>query len=356
MNLKEMLLRYVEEGTGRIIDIVGGAIDPLGYDDLVSIRPNQPVTMPVQVRHAKVLDEHGKPIQTGRASVTTTLNSPFSSNVIALVNGGWLPSIWAAHGKVILSDRNVVSEIQARFQRGKKRAGHDDFFDFAAKWPIRINPLLYAIEGNEKRQPTRAEIKTQILEAVRKIRQALPNAAIEPDGLAGLQGAIGLIQDSASGMERKSRFLVSVAPSLMATTSRDRRSDAWQWILAEANKVGISRLSFPVLAALSCLASPQGDNPAKRILKPSAPYDEKKAYNALCDFRALELFVCVLSLFPNLPTTLCTMDRNLALFWIGSGIHNVRVDHNNHPTFELRCDKLLPDLTPEEMASLIESA
>ena len=354
MNATKMLLRYVEEDTNRTIDIVGGTVDPLGYDDLVAIRPNRPVTLPVSVRNAKIFDEHGTPLRNGYASVSTTLDSHFSSNVVALINGGWLPLIWAAHSKVILADRNVISEIQARFQRGKKRTGNDDFFDFATKWPIRINPLLYAIEGNQKRQPTEIEIRAQILEAVRIIRQALPNVVIEPDGLAGLQGAIGLIRDSASGMERKSRFLGSVAPSLMATTPKVRRSDAWRWILAEADRVSISRQSFPVLAALSCIASPQGDNPAKRILKPSAPYDEEKAYNALCDFRALELFVYALSLFPHLPTTLCTKDRNLALFWIGTGIHNIRVDHNNNPMFELRCNKLFPDLTPEEMASFVD--
>lgn len=353
-----MLLRYIEEKTGRIIDLVEWTVDPLGYDNLVAIPPNQSVTLPIQLHHTKILDQHGSPVHSDRASVSFTLNSPFSSNVIALVDGGWLPLILAARDKVILADRNVVSEIQARFQDGEKRTSvrDDDFIDFFSKWPIRINPLLYAIEGNQRRSPTHAEAKAQIIEAARKIQQALPNATIEPDGMAGLPGVIGLIQDGVADMQRKTQFLLSVAPRLMAPASKGQRTDTWQWILAQADETGVPRRSFPVLAALSCLACPQALNPAKQLLKPSHDYDKKKAYNALCDLRALELFVYASALFPELPATLCTKDRPLALFWAGLGIHNISLDPQKHPTFKLRCDGLLPNVTTTEMASLLDGA
>ena len=242
-----------------------------------------------------------------------------------MVDGGWLPVVWAARDKIILVDRNVVTEIQARFQEGRKRTKvhDDDFIDFLTRWPIRINPLLYAMEGNRQRHPTDEEAKAQILEAALKIQQALPNATIEPDSVAGLPGMIGLIQDSIADMERKTQFLISVAPGLMAPASKDRRAAMWESILAEADETGVPRRSLPVVASLSCLACPQALNPAKQILKPSRDYDEKKAYNALCDLRALELFVHVLALFPELSATLCTKDRPLALFWAGLGIHNI---------------------------------
>lgn len=358
MNLKDILLRYVEEETGRIIDLVEWIVDPLGYDDLVDTLPNKRVTIPIQLHHTKLFDENGSPVQPGHASVSFTLNSPFSSNVIALVDGGWLPLIWAARDRVILADRNIISEIQARFQDGEKRISvrDDDFIDFFAKWPIRINPLLYAMEGNQRRSPTHEEAKTQIVEAAQKIKQALPNATIEPDAMAGLPGMIGLIQDGVADMQQKTQFLLSVAPKLMAPASRGQRTDIWQWILAQANEAGVSRQSFPVLAALSCLVCPQTLNPARRLLKPSHDFNERHVYNALCDLRALELFVYTLALFPKLPTTLCTKDRHLALFWVGLGIHNIRLDQEKHPTFELRCDRLLSDLTTGEFNSLSDGA
>jgi hypothetical protein len=156
-------------------------------------------------------------------------------------------------------------------------------------------------------------------------------------------------------MQRKTRFLVAVAPRLMASVAKERRFNTWQWILAKADEAGVSRKSLSVLAALSCLVRPQG-NPAKRLLKPSADFNEKRAYNALCDLRAVELFVYTLALFSELPATLCTKDRNLALFWVGLEIHNIRLDQKKHPTFELRYDRLLPDLTAEEIASLSDGA
>lgn len=354
--MKDMLLRYVEDKTGQTIDLADWTVDPLGYDNLVAIPPNQRVTLPVRLRHAKLFDEHGSPVQPGQASVSFSLNSPFSSNVIALVDGGWLPLIWAARDRVILADRNVISEIQARFQDGEKRISvrDDDFIDFFTKWPIRINPLLYAMEGNQRRSPTHEEAKAQIVEAAQKIKQALPNATVEPDGLVGLPGVIGLIQDGFADMQRKTRFLLSVVPKLMAPASKGQRTNTRLWILAQADEAGVPRRSFPVLAALSCLICPQTLNPARRLLKPSHNYDERQAYNVLCDLRALELFVYTLSLFPELPATLCTKDRHLALFWVGLGIHNIRLDQEKHPTFELRCDRLLPDLTTDEFESRLD--
>lgn len=358
MNLKDMVLRYIEEETGRTIDMIEWTMEPLGYDDLVAIPPNQSVALPIQLRHAKLLDEHGSPVQPSQATVSFTLDSPFSSNVIALVDGGWLPMVWAARDRIILADRNVVTEIQSRFQEGKKRTDvrDDDFIDFLTKWPIRINPLLYTMEGNQQRHPTDEEAKAQILEAVQKIKRALPNATIEPDSVTGLPGIIGLIQDSIADMERKTQFLISVAPSLMAPASKDRRAAMWGWILAKADETGVPRRSLPVLAALSCLACQQALNPTKQLLKPSHHFDKKQAYNALCDLRALELFVYALAQFPELPATLCTKDRHMALFWTGLGIHNISLDQQKHPTFELQCDKLLPNVTSTEMASLLDGA
>jgi len=348
------LLRYVEEETGRTIDMVDWIADPLGYDELVAIRPDEPAVVPVNLRHATVFDEKGERVfPEGRDThVKFTLNSKFSSNVVALSDGGWLPSIFAAHDRLILADRNVISEIQARFLGGRTRSGvADDFFDVLARGKFRINPLLYAIEGNERRTPTDAEIAAQIKEAIGKVQKALPHAIIEPTGRLALQGVTGLLRDGAAGMRRKTVFLKTVAPRLTASARKNRLADTCCWILAQADDAGVPRQSLAVVAALSAALCPQSINPAKKLLKPSTNYKDKNAYNALCDLRSLELFIGAKALFPDHPISLFTKDRSLALFWCGLNVHDIRMV-DGVPTYRFSTDRLLPELAPSIVDSL----
>jgi hypothetical protein len=80
--------------------------------------------------------------------------------------------------------------------------------------------------------------------------------------------------------------------------------------------------SLVLLAALSVVAIPMGRSPAAKILKFKPNYREEDAYNALVDFRALDLLVSFLALYPDQSIQLYTADRALALFWVGARASN----------------------------------
>ncbi|UUL83973.1 hypothetical protein [Sphingomonas qomolangmaensis] len=53
----------------------------------------------------------------------------------------------------MLLDRNAVSQIRARYEGGTVVAEERDFLDMLADVDVRINPLLFAMEGNGRGNP-----------------------------------------------------------------------------------------------------------------------------------------------------------------------------------------------------------
>ncbi len=144
------------------------------------------------------------------------------------------------------------------------------------------------------------------------------------------------VEDSRSGIEKKLRFLMRLAPYLRTSVSdkdmRKRRDQA----LTIGDECGVPRRSLVMLAALSSIVVSGGRSPAKKLLKFGPEYSEQDAYNALCDLRSLDLFIELLARFPDQPAQLCTRDRPLALFWTGIGASN----------FENSGDSTSYDLSP----------
>ena len=352
--MSDLVWRYIEKGTDRIIDIPHGwTMQPLGYQALVGTKSDQPTTLPVEILTPSIVDSHGVAPANTQYTVAFDLNTDYVSSTIGLVPGGWLPAMSSIVGRMVLVDRNAVSEIRSRFLGGAKvEHANRDFVDFMSNGSVRINPILYAIEGNKRRHSHPHEVAEQLQEAYRKIRAALPLAVIEPGIDDALRGAIGLLQDSYAGMQLKSRFLKVVSPLLTPPASKKTRLVTWNRILAEADRIGLPRQSLVVLACLSCLACPQSQNPAKKVLKPKFHFNDHDAYNALCDIRALEIFIASLCLYPGRPLTLLTQDRNLALFWTGLQIHDFAWK-GRAATYRIALDTpLLPDLSEAEFESL----
>lgn len=346
------ILRAEEIATGNSIEFVDWTAEPLGFSDLIAApsKASSPIT--IKIANATIIDENGVR-RDEKYSSKFVINSPYSSGTFALVTGGWIPAGVLDASYTVIPDRNAVSEIEARFRNGsalKKQSA--DLIDLIADQSIRINPLLYAMEGNKMAPPTAAEVNAQIIEAVNKIRLALPKATIIPDGLEGAKGIVGLISEGSEGLAKKTQFLISVAPRLMSPASRSKRQALWRWILDEADGAGLQRLSLPVLLALSALTTPQGNNVAKKILKPSHSYDTKCAYNALFDLRILELLIATCCLFPEQNPALLTRDKSLALFWSSIEARDMRYSSGAlHYQLSLSTD-LFPDVSDEEISMM----
>ncbi|HEY6817684.1 MAG TPA: hypothetical protein VI168_19280 [Croceibacterium sp.] len=314
-------------GEPRTLSFVNAQVQPLDFATLQRARLNQRLTIPLVWRGGTLVGTTIKGQEPGETiNASATLESRFTSQAIGLVKGGWLPSAFAVmHQKTtILIDRNVVSKIVSRFENGRRRGRHPpDFIDLFADQPIRINPLLFVLEGNNRSIPTPSEAAAQLEEVERKLRAALPQAelVIGPDSLLG---ALGLIEDSRASLERKQHFLRCIAPCMVSPVARRDVEARWNDVVLAADLYGVPRQSLVVLAALSAVAVPNGKSPAKNLLKFRNGYTEAEAYNALADLRAIELFIGCHCLFPSEPMQICTADKPMALVWTGIQASNFR--------------------------------
>ncbi|NJB93596.1 hypothetical protein [Xanthomonas arboricola] len=317
------VLDICDEGAKESYRLARWTVDPLSYQELIEAKAGKPTTL--NLNDVVVMDSAGVKVHGDDVIAAMKLDCPFSSDVFALVDGGWVPSSWSlGPGRILMADRCFVDALYSRFKDGKKRRADADseFLDFIMDWPVTINPLLYVMEGNTRTRPLATEAGEQFEEVKRKISSALPKATIMPDSQIGLEAALNILDELERPYRRKLGFLVDVAPALMAPVAQCDRLRKLNWIMEKADHHGVKRLSLPVLAAFSSILLPARTNPAKKLLKPSHVYGEKEAHNALSDLRALEMLIAVHGQFPSAHASLWTKDRNMALFWVGMEIVN----------------------------------
>lgn len=334
--------------TGRTAAFEGVELQPLRYADLVNMKLDGPVTIPLSWSGARVVKSDIPDLSVAKlANINTTLESPFTNRAIGLVRGGWLPSGLALRDNiVVMPDRCTISDLAERYRDGRKIRHGDDFLDLFQDKPLRINPGLYAMEGNKRKLPTAEQVADQWAEACRKVRAALPEAQLTPD--SAVQGLVAVLGEMQESMVRKVQFLCQVAPMLQSPVSRRRRPLVWRQLLEVAHCCGLPRHTLVVLAALSIACVNNGAGPAKRLIKPSAKYSAQDAYNALADLRALELLCHLYALFPQENIMLCTGDKNLALFWAGMRASDFAYGSNGAMSYKLSpVDALLPHVTPD---------
>ncbi|PMR75281.1 hypothetical protein [Billgrantia endophytica] len=356
----ERVLQYIEvddagDPTGRRASFVGVEFQGLQYSDLIDQKLGTKVAIPLNWKNARVIEStiDGISVET-IASGNTKLESIYSSRTIGLVKDGWLPSGLALQeNMVVMPDRCTISELAGRFRNGAKTDDADkDFLDLFADHRVRINPLLYALEGNLRANPSPETVEQQFDEVCAKISAALPMAELAPSGKGGLQGVVGIINDTQAGMALKQDFLIRLAPKLRAPVSARRLQQFWDEVLTTADECSVPRRSLVVLAALSAVCVPNGKSPGKALLKLNeANYSAELAYNALADLRSLEVLMQLFALLPNEKILLCTGDKDLALFWAGIRASDF-IWNNNH--FECKfypVEALLPNVTAERKAS-----
>lgn len=304
---------------GKSVTFAGASLQPLGYAELLQANPEKKLSIPIDLDDARLLDTN---IDGLDRSIKYTAKAPmfeskFTSRGIGLVKGGWLPPSLAANNKTtIFADQNMVSRICGHFEGGKAVRAEPDFLDFFADRPLRINPVLAAMEGTKRAIPAADQVRERLEEMMKKLQAALPSAKLVI-GSGSIVGALGLIEEMRASMERKQKFLMRVAPSLAAPVSKTNMPARRDAVLALADECGVRRGSLVVLAALSAVFVPNGASPAKRLLNFKPGYREEDAYNGLADLRSLEMLIHVFGLLPNESAIFCTEDRDLALFWTG---------------------------------------
>lgn len=328
--MNPLLFEYVEAETQRRLALSEGEVEPLGLDDLLALqgRLKEPIQFPLRIRGARVESSEFDGIEARqRLTVSAELQSSYGSTVLALVNGGWLPSGLVLDEEILLlPDRCTVAAIRSRFVGGARKDGlTDDFLDFARDQRLRINPMLYAMEGRSGfRNPDASELSELFDRAAEKVLQALPQARIFPEKPDVMRGTLGLLQDTAQGFATRQRFLVKAAPLIAAPIRHAQLEHVWQEVMALGKHYGVPKACLLMCALMSASAARPGSNPAMALLKPRRGYTDKHAFNALADLRALDMLIAASTDFPERRVALLTEDRALAQFWAGLQTHSHR--------------------------------
>lgn len=347
-----------EGGAARTIAFTDVDIQPRGYEELAGARLHEGITIPLEMHNGRIVETDVEDMPTDRyAHFTTTLQSPFTAKAIGLVRGGWLPSALAAtkDNAVVMPDRNIISEIAGRFANGQTVGRPRDFLDLFADTPVKINPMLFALEGNGREIPDPATARAQLHEAVAKLRAALPAATLM-FGPQSFEGLLGLIEDSRPGMARKQALLRRLAPALAAPVARRNVDARWAETLASADELGVPRNAPLMLALLSTIVNPGGRCAARRLLKFHPGYSDADAYNALSDLRTLDILLFSLALVPDHETQICTGDRDLALFWVGMGASEIRMEGNSAEYSMWPHEAILPEAYAKRFAEDVRKA
>jgi len=331
-----------EDGTpGQEIAFSNVEFSPLGYSELEKAILHRPMQISLS-GSGMVISSGVDGLSIGqRGRFRTVLNSPFTSKCIGLVSGGWLPSLMALEdNSIMLPDRCVVAQLNARLKNGAtKPQAEPDFVDLFADSPIRINPLLFVLEGDDGQNPTPEAAVRHLHEAVSKLRSALPKAVMVAANDQGLKGVLGLVKDTQLGIARKQGFLERLNPMLKSPVSKKKVRSLCDAVLAAAQECDIPIRSLVVLAALSSIVVSNGQSPARRMLKFKGEYTSADAYNALADLRSLEILMYTFALFPDQRVMLCTADKDMALFWAGLRASN----------FAFSCGRLSFDIAPGDL-------
>lgn len=155
-------------------------------------------------------------------------------------------------------------------------------------------------------------------------------------------------------------FLLNAVPLIRNNVRAEHLKKRQDEIFRIAEHFGISFISFPFLAVLSCLyESPAAGNypAARKILKPSENYTSDTAYNAMADLRCLEVYTAPLGLSKagfGAPFTFCTSDKALSVFVAGLNSRNVVVNEKR-ASFSISIDEnLFPRLDAAERELLLK--
>lgn len=249
-----------------------------------------------------------------------------------------------AHKRIALLDRNVLIALEKFKLDTEVKLGPGDPM-WLAHWlgldTEVVSPLLFALEGPERRPPTDFVMRAELNRARKALERVLPGAKVQSVESGHRRGLHRMVLDYAEPRARATRLLLRAIPLVVdrAKPELGRRVEAQ--VLQIARDEGVRFDSLPVLALLSCIydVSPglpvhRVSTPGRAVLKPKQTYTRQDAYNALADIFFLELMFNALAAFPDMHPVLYTRDVGLAAFWTVLQPSNLQVEQR--PNGKLR--------------------
>lgn len=288
---------------------------PLGLDDVFRLQADERAALPIEhVARDVVVDGV---VHQGYGTVTVPIEFNHPILVFALVEGGWLPWVFAEPRRFLV-DRNVLSAL-TKLRSGTQWKDEVAFGAWLSVLPATtLNPLPCAFEGDTRQTPSYEAFVAAFADAVETIERTLPQVQVVRFQEPHFRAAYDMVQDLGRRRGRESKFLLDVMPHLVYTTATSDLLRREGEIIDAAVARGLSRCSLVVLSALSCLyedTSLQNFSIGRKLLKPRSRYDAGDAYNALADLTHLELFIAGMAVPGIERSNFCTMDKALVAFW-----------------------------------------
>lgn len=341
-------LRHVAEN-GQQTDMVPQSFRPLVYSDAVQPHSRHRIEFTGQ---GTILKDDVPELTTASFSMDVAFHERFS--IYALVEGGWLPLPFVEPG-IFLIDQNVLITL-AGIANGRIKPGNrDTWLTFLNNPRTVINPVFCAWEGISRQTPTYTEFCDRFDEASARISAALPKVSVIKFEKVHYEAAHTSILAFVERQERETEFLLYAVPLIREKTSPEKLAEYRSKLVTKATELGLNNRSLLAIAVFSCLFERQdgsGYLVGRKILKPKQHYTEQDAYNALCDLRSLELFICSRTIGGK-PMSLCTRDRAMAAFWCLINPKSVLWENGSF-TYSLEfSNDLFPRLAPAELRAFI---
>lgn len=328
-----MFLTHIEEETHNIISFEAKTFLPLSYDNFCAARKEGFRSFKINCLTDEIRIEKDGVIESkeGHGKIEMPVNFRHTLPVYGLVKGGWLPPSFVQPPN-LLADSNAIGNLEA-INRGNAQPIYEQmdwWFTLPNESDLTINPLLYAMEGNQLRTPTFEELKSSFATATEIIRGKFPKAKIIEYENVHFRAAFELITSISRQNEKEIEFLIKATALVVDGISAQNLPKIEFEIIKIAQETKLDLKSLSVLTVLSCLYDNgrSGFTAARKILfKSRAEYTKTDAYNALADLNALRFFIGTLALSESNksePFALCTSDKALVLLWSGFNFYNIK--------------------------------
>ncbi len=327
-----MFITHIEEETHNSVSFEAKIFLPLSYADFCTARKERFRSFKIICETDSIrIESNGVVESKGQGKIELPVDFRHPLPVYALVKGGWLPPSFVQPPN-LLADSNAIGNLEA-INKGNAQPIYEQldwWFKLPNESDLTINPLLYAMEGNQLRTPTFEELKSSFATATEIIRKKFPKAKIIAYENAHFQAAFELITNISKQNEKDVEFLIKAITLVVDSVSAPNLPKIESEIIKIAQETKLDLKSLSVLTVLSCLYDDgrSGFAAAHKILfKSRSEYTKKDAYNTLADLNALRFFIGTLALSESNnsePFSLCTSDKALVLLWSGFNFYDIR--------------------------------
>lgn len=296
----------------------GYIFEPLGWQDFIDFfHKKKPIK--ISVRNAHIVgSENGSVFHEGRGSFEMAVRRSEFLEYCVLVENGWLPVAFAK-ADVLLPDANISGSFRNDIEANGRAplSLRHQALAFGAR---KLNPILAAIEGNQRQAPKQNAVISRQAELCQKIGAGLGDKKIDASMLQ-TQAAYEVVR----AQEREGVAMRQFLAAALEIMKNGRASlICYQELESLRARTGLERTSIPFLLCVDYIFSRQNCkgslSPAREVLKPNQKFSDptklaQHMHNVCSDIWLLNWAALFLAGNVNQRVFVGTYDLGLVGFW-----------------------------------------